>query len=110
MSAWKNFEREVARVLKKIGFETKRLWRVQFEEGGEIDVEAKKKDLKFDIQCKYTSDKKNLSHFLRTSWEKANNAKRGDNIPVGMTRVRRSGTWVVIGYHDFLNLLKWQKS
>lgn len=107
--AWKNFEREIARVFKELGFKVKRLWEEQFEEGGSIDVEALREDYFFDIQCKYTSDKGKLSHSLKVSWEEANQTARNNRIPLGIVRLRSVGTWVVIGYHDFLELLKEDK-
>jgi len=99
---WKDFERQIVRDLRNLGFEAKRTWDVQFEEGLGLDVVAKKNDLSLAIQAKY-GKKPNM----RKAYLEAVGAKEKDDVAISVCRFSKDrDTLVVLSWRDFKKLLK----
>ena len=100
-AGWKQLEREIRRDLEDAGYEAKRLWDVQFEEGGGVDVLAKP----FAVQCKYGSRPP-----MKQAWKEAKKAMP-EMTPVAVCRFKgEKTTLAVLSWKDLLSLVKQLKS
>jgi len=99
---WKQFERDVVKGFQHAGFEAKRLWGEQFDEGGKTDVVAKRDDLEFVVQCKYGKKPS-----LRKAYLEAVDDREKGQIAVGICRYREErDTLVCISWKDFKRLIE----
>lgn len=100
-SPWKSFENEVARGLKKQGWDAKRIWEKQFKERFGVDVIAEKEDNRLMIQCKY-GKKPNL----KKAWLEALQESVRSDLVIGIARWKGEyDTLAVIRWKDLLKLL-----
>jgi Holliday junction resolvase len=100
--AFKELERQITRDLRGLDFKAKRLWDVQFEEGGGIDVVAVREDLELAIQCKY-GNKPNL----RKAYLEAVSAREKKHIALGICRFKNErDTLVCLSWGDFKRLIR----
>lgn len=100
--SWKDFERQIVRDLKSLGFEAKRTWDVQFEEGSGLDVVAENDKLSLAIQAKY-GKKPNM----KKAYLEAVGAKGKEQMAISVCRFSKErDTLVVLSWADFKKLLK----
>ena len=93
-----NFERKIAISLRTLDSEAKRHLEYQSDEAGGIDIETK---LPIALQCKCSPQ---ISLALRGYFEAKDDAKPGQ-IPVCAWRSDRKGTFALIAWEDFLEML-----
>lgn len=103
MAAWKQFEQELCRELRKIGFDAKRNWSNQFINKDGADILATDGETEFVLQLKY-----GLVPNLRNAQKEAESAKTGKNqIALGVSRWKGTrDTMVTLKWNDFIGLLK----
>jgi len=94
---WREFERQLVRELKSLGFCAKRLWDNQFEEGGGGDIIAEP----FIIQAKYGNNPN-----LRKAYLEAVDAREKGQIALGICRFKNEkDTLVCLSWRDFKKLI-----
>ena len=99
---WKWFELQCVKELRDLGFQARRLWSEQFEEGGKADVVAERGDLRFVAQCKYGNNPN-----LRKAYLEAVDAREKGQIALGICRFKNErDTLVCLSWKDFKKLIR----
>jgi len=91
--AWKYFEQEIVRKLKKLGLPARRNWDSQFVQKDGCDIECSP----YIFQLKYGKRPN-----FKEAWMEARTACEEGQIPIGVIRLKEDkSTLVVMSWKDF---------